>query len=61
LYYNYTDHFKQSWPTSQEVDATQIRSIKFHVNPPENTAYTGTILIDDIVLLSLDEYANLLK
>lgn len=61
LFYNYTDHFMQSWPTSQEVDATQIRSIKFHVNPPDNPSFSGTILIDDIVLLSLDEYANLVK
>ncbi len=61
LFYNFTDRFAQSWPVSQVVDATQIQSIKFHVNPPENPAFTGRILIDDISLMSLEEYEKYKK
>ncbi len=61
LYYNYSNNFKQSWPNNQIVDSTQIKSIKFHVNPPENPAFTGTLLIDDFTLMSIEEYNKLGK
>lgn len=62
LYYNYSNRFEQSWPNRHTVDSTQIRSIKFHVNPPpENPAFTGTLLIDDITLMSFEEYIKLKK
>ena len=61
LFYNYSAKFNQSWPVKQEVDSTKIKSIKFHVNPPENPAFKGTILIDDIYLLSIEEYNKLQK
>ncbi len=61
LIFDFRDRFVQSWPNHQEVDATQIKSIKFHVNPPENPAFTGTLLIDDIMLLSVEEYNKIQK
>ena len=59
VFYNYNNHFAQAWPNVQIVDSTQIKSIKFHVNPPENPAYTGTILIDDFTVMTMEEYNKL--
>jgi hypothetical protein len=61
LYYDYRNKFSQSWPNNQIVDSTQIKSIKFHVNPPDNPAFTGTLLIDDFTLMSVEEYNKLGK
>lgn len=62
LYYNYSNRFEQTWPSRHTVDSTQVRSIKFHVNPPpDNPAFTGTLLIDDLTLMSLEEYNKLKK
>lgn len=62
LFYDYRNRFVQSWPNNQQVDSSKIRSIKFHVNPPpDNPPFTGTLLIDDLVLMSAEEYNKLQK
>ncbi|MBX9853064.1 MAG: hypothetical protein K2X86_15080 [Cytophagaceae bacterium] len=61
LYFDFSDKFFQTWPNNQTVDATKIKDFAFFVNPPQSNspAYTGNILIDDISLLSLEEYTRL--
>ncbi len=61
LFYDYRGKFIQAWPNAQVVDSTQIKSVKFHVNPPENPAFTGVLLIDDLTLLSAEEYSKFKK
>jgi hypothetical protein len=62
VFYDYRNKFAQSWPNAQKVDSTQIKSIKFHVNPPpDNPPFTGTLLIDDLVLMSEEEYNKFQK
>ncbi len=61
IFYDYTNHFSQSWPNNQAVDSSQIKAIKFHINPPDNPAYSGVVLIDDITLMTVEEYNKLKK
>jgi hypothetical protein len=59
--FDFSGKFKQSWPNNQIVDSTTISSISCFVNPPENPAYTGQVLIDDISLMSLEEFNKIKK
>jgi hypothetical protein len=62
IYADFTGKFIQSHPTQQIVDSTQIKMIAFFVNaPPEPYSYTGTIIIDEIAVLSLAEYEKIRK
>ncbi|MCU0429459.1 MAG: hypothetical protein MUF42_05755 [Cytophagaceae bacterium] len=54
--FDYSGKFLQTWPNNQVVDSTTISSMACFVNPPENPSYTGTVMIDDITLMSVEEY-----
>lgn len=46
-YFNYTDKWKQGWPTSAKVDETMIKSMMVFINPG-GAEWTGTLYVDGI-------------
>ena len=56
-YYDFTNKFEQSWPNVQKVDPEGIVEVVFFVNPG-GQAYTGTIYIDEIKAISLEDFKN---
>jgi hypothetical protein len=58
MIFDYSERFNQSWPNNQVVDSTQITSISCFINPADFPAFTGNVLIDDIYLMSAEEFAT---
>jgi hypothetical protein len=56
-YFDFTGKFEQAMPTVQIVNKLKIEEILLFVNPGEEP-YSGTILIDEIKAISLEEYKN---
>jgi hypothetical protein len=56
-YFDFTDKYEQSWPNAQKVTPTSIAEILFFINPG-GSAYTGILYIDEIKVISLQDYQN---
>jgi hypothetical protein len=56
-YYDFTDKFEQIFPNVQKVDPQGIVEMVAIVNPG-GEAYTGTIYIDEIKVISLEDFKN---
>ncbi|MBX9853119.1 MAG: hypothetical protein K2X86_15355 [Cytophagaceae bacterium] len=56
-YYDFTNKFEQSWPNVQKVDPEGVVEVVFFVNPG-GQAYTGTIYIDEIKAISLEDFKS---
>ena len=57
-YYNYDGKYAQSYPDNQTVDPTAFKDVIFFVNPG-GEPYTGKILIDEIEVITDDQYKKL--
>jgi hypothetical protein len=57
VYFVFTaDKFKQAWPSAGNVDPEEIKEFLFFVNAGNYAKpYTGTLLIDEISLISADK------
>jgi len=53
-YFDFTGKWKQIWPDKKVVNSSAISEILFFVNPGAMN-WTGTIYIDDIQVITLDE------
>lgn len=53
-YYNFKGKWKQIWPDRRDVNPATISEILFFVNPGQMN-WTGTLYIDDIEVITLDE------
>lgn len=53
-YFNFTGKWKQIWPMKADVNPASIAEILFFVNPGQMN-WTGTIYIDDIQVITLDQ------
>lgn len=60
LYYDFTGKYAQSYPDEQTVNPSQITDILFFLNPG-GPAYTGTLYIDDISVMSVEDYNKIKK
>jgi hypothetical protein len=56
-YYDFTSKFEQTFPMVKTVNPSGIVEIVFFVNPG-GEAYSGTLLIDEVKVLSLEDYKN---
>jgi hypothetical protein len=56
-YYDFTGKFEQNWPNVKTVNPSEIIEVLFFVNPG-GELYSGTIMIDEISAISLDDYKN---
>lgn len=54
-YADFTGKFNQSWPNAKTVNPAQISELIVMPNPG-GAAYTGTILIDEINIVTLEQY-----
>ncbi len=59
-YYDFTEKFYQNYPNVQIVDASQIIEVLFFVNPG-GKAYTGSVTIDEIEAISIEDYKKVKK
>ena len=60
LYFDFRGRFYQSHPTQRTVDSSQIKMLALFVNaPPEPQNFSGTLIIDEIGVLSVSEYEKL--
>ena len=57
-YYNYDGKYAQSYPDDQTVDPTAFKDIIFFVNPG-GEPYTGKIFIDEIEVITDEQYKQL--
>lgn len=56
-YFDFTGKFEQVWPNVKTVNPSEIIEIVFFVNPG-GELYTGTLMIDEVSAISLDDYKN---
>jgi hypothetical protein len=56
-YFDFTGKYEQSWPDPKTVNPAEIVEIVFMVNPA-GELWSGTLVIDDISVISLEEYKN---
>jgi hypothetical protein len=56
-YFDFTGKFEQSYPNVKTVNPSEITELVFFVNPG-GELYTGTIFIDEILAISMDDYKN---
>lgn len=56
-YYDFTGKFEQAWPNVQKVSPQSIVELLLFVNPG-GEAYTGTMYIDEIKAISLEDFNN---
>jgi hypothetical protein len=56
-YYDFTNKFEQTFPMVKTVNASGIVEMLFFVNPG-GEAFSGTLLIDEVKALSLEDYRN---
>lgn len=54
-YFDFTEKFLQNYPNVQTVNASEIIEVVFFVNPG-GKAFSGTIFLDDIEAISLEEF-----
>ncbi len=59
-YYDFTEKFYQNYPNVQIVDASQIVEVLFFVNPG-GKPYTGSVTIDEIEAISIEDYNKVKK
>lgn len=59
-YYDFTEKFYQNYPNVQIVDASQIIEVLFFVNPG-GKPYTGTVTIEEIEAISIEDYKKIKK
>lgn len=56
-YYDFTGKFEQAWPNVQKVEPQSIVELILFVNPG-GQSYTGTLYIDEIKAISLEDFKN---
>jgi hypothetical protein len=57
-FYNYRGKYTQSWPEAQTVDPSGIKEVLMFINPG-GEAFTGKIFIEEIEVITDDQYAKL--
>jgi hypothetical protein len=59
-FFNYAGKYSQTYPDVQTVDPSSMKDVIFFVNPG-GAPYTGTIFIDEIEVLTEQQYQELIK